>query len=302
MPVKPTTQRGKRASDAQRREHKDRIVVSVMALCRDLRIRALLGGGAVLTAHGLISPRVAQSAALIVDPASVQHLIASLREVGWRDAPRPRGIHLLPSMTESLVHPDWVAGLTVLSVIPGFFADPEETFDILWERRRQVRIGDAWLPALDRVATAVFASHDGLGGRASRSSSHFEFFMAQFRQVLSEEELADLALLVRRVGGCAEMCAMLEALDITPCAFTLPSAAYAQWRLQVDSASDQVRRAIALLELPPHGRRMLYRSKSGRPASLADVVAMVTGLPTTARAIFGARRRWQAVGAEIERG
>ena len=75
------------------------------------------------------------------------------------------------------------------------------------------------------------------------------------------------------------MSRLVEALGFEPCEFTLPSVAYVQWRLQITDVSDQVRRAVALLELGRDGRQMLYASKSGRPRSFGDVVRMFVGLP-----------------------
>jgi hypothetical protein len=288
--------RGARAPDALRRGHKDQIMLAVDELCRQLRIRALAGGGSVLMAQGLISPVVSPTVSFVVDPASITHLVKALAERGWRPARTRRGMRILPSMTILLVNDELTAGLSLFSVIPGFFADPEETFDLLWEAHGRLRLRGATIPALGRLATAVLASHDGLDGRLPRAASSFDFFVDQFSRVLTDEERAQLVAFVRQVGGCAEMSDLLHALGVEPCVFQLPSEAYARWRLQTEGVSDQLRRAVALIELPPRGRRLLYASGSGRPRSLADVGRMLTSLPGTLRGIFGARRRWAARG------
>jgi hypothetical protein len=275
------------------RESKDRVAIAALELCKQLHIRAMVGGGPVLTTHGLMSPSVSQNASLVVDPASIRNLHAALRDAGWQDARVRRGVQILPAARLTLVRDEEVAGLILYSVIPGFFADPEATFDLIWERHKEIPLRGTTVRALGRVASAVLASHDGLDGRASRQRSNFDYFVQQFRQVLDARERGVVVDLIRNMGGCAEMSLLLIALGVEPCPFTLPSVPYTQWRLQVTEVSDQTRRALALLELAPHGRQMMYRSKSGRLRSFSDVVVMFAGLPQTFAAIFGARRRWR---------
>jgi hypothetical protein len=284
-----------KSRDALLREQKDLIAIQVMARCRSMRIRVLAGGGSVLTAQRLISPTVSNTLSLVVDPASSHHLLRSLREDGWHDAPHALSYRILPTMERLLRHHDWIAQINLFSVIPGFFADPEETFDLLWERRRQVPVRGESIAGLDRLASAVLASHNNLNRRGSHATSHSAFFAEQFRNVLDQDERAELGLLVKQVGGGGEMSAFLESLGIPPVPFALPSREYVRWRLQVEEPSDQLKRAVALLELPARGRSQLYESKSGRPKSFRDVVRMFVSLPSTFRAVFGAKRRWAAI-------
>jgi hypothetical protein len=281
-----------KARDALIRESKDLIAIDVIELCRDLHIRAMLGGGPVLNANGLLTPAVSKNAAIVVDPASFRHLRSALLGLGWRELRPPRRLRILPAARLVLAHPDELAGLTVYPVIPGFFADPEETFDLVWERHKEVPLRGHVVRALGRVNSAILASHDGLDGRSTRARSNFDYFVAQFSKVLTDRDRAIAVDLIRKMGGCAEMNRLIVAMGETPCDFTLPSIGYAQWRLSIPDPTEQMRRALALLELGPSGRKLLYASKSGRPHSLRDVALSLTGLPKTAVAIFGSRRRW----------
>jgi hypothetical protein len=273
------------------REDKDLVAIEVIELCKQLHIRAMLGGGPVLIANGLLSPSVSRSASILVDPASFQSLCDALIAAGWRDS-TPRRIRLLPAARLSLSHPDHIAGLQIYPVIPGFFADPEETFDLIWERHKEVPLRGHTIRALGRINSAILASHDGLDGRASRARSNFDFFVSQFSRVLDDRERAIAVDYIRRMGGCAEMHRLIVALGEAPCPFSLPTVAYVQWRLQITEVSDQARRAVAMLELGPEGRRQLYASRSGRPHSFAEVVLSAVRVPRTVVDIFGARRRW----------
>jgi len=281
-----------KARDALIRESKDLIAIKVIELCKDLHIRAMLGGGPVLNAHGLLAPAVSRFASIVVDPASIRHLRKALLARGWRDANSSRMLRILPSARLALQHPDETAGLILYSVIPGFFADPESTFDLIWERRKEVPLRGHRVRTLGRINSAILASHDGLDGRASRARSNFDYFVSQFSKVLNAHERQVTVELIREMGGCAEMNRLILALGEQPCEFTLPSVEYTQWRLQIAEPSDQMRRAVALLELGPDGRGLLYASKLGRPRSARDVFLILAHLPKTVVTIFGARRRW----------
>jgi hypothetical protein len=146
--------------------------------------------------------------------------------------------------------------------------------------------------ALGRINSAILASHDGLDGPSTRSRSNFDYFVTQFGRVLDDRERKITVDLIRRMGGCAEMNRLIVALGEQPCPFSLPSVAYAQWRLQYAEPTEQMRRALALLELGSDGRRLLYASKSGRPRTLRDVWVSILHLPKTLVVFAGSRRRW----------
>jgi hypothetical protein len=281
-----------KARDALIRESKDHIAISVIELCKELRIRAMLGGGPVLNAHGLLAPGISRFASIVVDPASIRHLRRALLARGWYDANPPRMARILPSARLALKHPDEPAGLILYAVIPGFFADPEATFDLIWERHKEVPLRGHTVRALGRINSAILASHDGLDGRASRARSNFDYFVDQFSRVLDAREIAITVRLIREMGGCAEMNRLIIALGEQPCEFTLPSMGYTQWRLQITDPTDQMRRALALLELGPDGRKLMYASESGWPTSARDILVGLVRLPKTLVTIFGARRRW----------
>jgi hypothetical protein len=216
----------------------------------------------------------------------------ALFAAGWYEVRPARRLRILPPARIMLRHPDELAGLTVYPVIPGFFADPEATFDFIWERHKEVPLRGHTVRALGRVNSAILASHDGLDGRASRARSNFEYFVDQFSRVLDERERRIAVDAIRLMGGCAEMNRLILALGEQPCEFSLPSVGYAQWRLQIADPTDQMRRSLALLELGADGRKLMYASKSGRPRSLQDVLVSLSSLPRTCVALFGSRRRW----------
>jgi hypothetical protein len=281
-----------KARDALIRESKDLIAINVIELCKELHIRAMLGGGPVLTAHGLLTPIISRYASIVVDPASIRHLRKALLERGWYDVHPPRMFRILPSARLTMGYPDEAASLILYAVIPGFFADPEATFDLIWERHKEIPLRGHTVRTLGRVNSAILASHDGLDGRTSRARSNFGYFVDQFSRVLNATERQVAVDHIRMMGGCAEMNRLIVALGEKPCEFSLPSIAYSQWRLQITDPTDQMRRALALLELGPDGRKLLHSSMPWRSRSSRDLFLSIVSAPKTVVTIVGARRRW----------
>ena len=121
-----------------------------------------------------------RNAAILVDPASFRHLRSALLDRGWHDA-TVRRIRILPPARLSLAHRDEVAGLDLYPFIPGFFADPEETFDIIWERHKEVPLRGHTVRALGRINSAILASHDGLDGRLEPGPQQFRLLRRPVR-------------------------------------------------------------------------------------------------------------------------
>jgi hypothetical protein len=279
--------------DALLRESKDIVAVETIDVCRELHIRAMLGGAPVLNAHGLLTPMVSQNASIVVDPASIRHLRSALLENGWQDANPRQTFRILPSARLVLARDSDPAGLILYSVIPGFFADPEDTFDLIWERHKEIPLRGHTVRALGRINSAILASHDGLDGKASRARSNFDYFVRQFQVLLSENDIKVTTRLIKSMGGCAEMARLLRALGEEPCDFMLPSVAYVQWRLQVTDVSDQLRRVVAWLELGASGRAMMRASGKEKARSVGDAFNSLVRLPSTLFTILTAKRRWE---------
>src|ERR1700712_404109 len=102
----PSDATSSKVRDARVRESKDLIAIRVIELCRDLHIRAMLGGGPVLNAHGLLAPGISRFASIVVDPASIRDLRIALLARGWSDVASRQKFRVLPSARMTLVHPD----------------------------------------------------------------------------------------------------------------------------------------------------------------------------------------------------
>lgn len=268
--------RGSEVSSSPRgaalRAIKDRLIVQLCARCESNDFRALVGGGIVFPSHGFISPRLLRSVSLILAPADLLPLVESLRAEGWVVARGHRFLSPLPSAVVNLSHADWEVGINLHSIIPGFFGDPETTFEMLWETRATVEIGGVAVAALDKLGTVIFAAHDRLAGDRTRPNpdSNLEYFLKQFRRSLSARECRELENRVRSVGGGQELRSLLEGLGLDPGPIVLPSDEYTMARLRLTRATMADCCILGVFELPADQRWAVIRHKvKWTPAGVA---------------------------------
>lgn len=251
------------ARGAALRAIKDRLIAHLRSRLIDHDLRALVGGGIVFPAHGLISPRLSRSVAFIIAPADLAPLIELLEAEGWVVSHGHRFLSPLPSAITHLSHADWEVGINLHSIIPGFFVDPEVTFDVLWENRAMIEIGGVAVAALDKLATVIFAAHDRLAGDRTRPNpdSNLEYFLKQFRRALSVRECRDLESRVQLVGGGQELRSLLEGLGLDSGPIVLPSDEYTMARLHLARATMADCCLLGVLELPTDQRWAVIRHK-----------------------------------------
>jgi hypothetical protein len=134
---------------------KEQILLSVLVESRALRIRTLAGPD-LLAGASIVGARATASHAslpLLVDPASLRHLLAALRGREWHAVPTRRG-GLLPPLAVELAHPRHRVTLSLFAIVPGQRADPETAFDILWDRRVHRTLRATAVPVVDPAVLA----------------------------------------------------------------------------------------------------------------------------------------------------
>jgi hypothetical protein len=136
-------------------DEREQILLSVLMESRSLRIRTLadpelpLGqsifGDVAAASHSVLP--------LLVDPASLRHLLVALRKRGWAPTPtRARGLlsrGLLPPLAVELAHAQRSTTLALYSFVPGLRGDPEEAFDLLWDKRLHRTLRATAVPVVD---------------------------------------------------------------------------------------------------------------------------------------------------------
>lgn len=282
-------------SDAARvRVHKTRVLAATSTLAAESFIRVLAVGGPIFAAHGLISPRLSRSAALIVDPASFGDFVAVLMQAGWTISRPDRHFAILPSALLVLQHESWVVSLHLYAVIPGFYIGPKRAFAILWARRQLLPLHETAVVMVDRLSMIMMAVHDRLGFQPWKANEqeYDKYLIEQFRAALNSSERNELLELVSSLGAIEPMRPLLDALEIAPEEAVLPTENYTRWRLNISSASTATILALAFAECPP--KRRLRRCLQVIRRSPAAVARATLGLPKAWWLIFTARRRLRA--------
>lgn len=235
--------------------------VEVAGLCSARHIRLIAACGPVVSHFGFSSPTVISTASVLVDPASTTHLIEQLTENGWV-VDDLKGARLLPRTSVTLRHPDKTCLLNVYYLMPGSRADPEEAFDMLWERRTAVPVGDVVVPSLDRtlvVLLMALALSGQLPGSAGAVDG-FEASLGEMKEMFSPDEIDEIVTTAWQLHGTAALNGLLTAWDRAFEHVPLLPERYAIWRLKVDSADRVTRALLAVIEAPKGLRRAVARA------------------------------------------
>ncbi|WP_231481677.1 MULTISPECIES: nucleotidyltransferase family protein [unclassified Microbacterium] len=100
--------------------------------------------------HALREPRLSVDADLLVDPPAFESFCAALEAQGWHERVARSTPTILEPHSRTYIHPRWPCDIDVHERFPGFFADPADVFDELWNRREALHVGGVALtiPAL----------------------------------------------------------------------------------------------------------------------------------------------------------
>lgn len=235
---------------------KDAVVAAVANLADQHDIRILRGGGAVFALHALISPRIADFSAFVVDPSELGRLVRMLTGTGWRVCPSSSSWGLPPAIMR-LEHEAFTGRLHLYGVIPGFFADPAEVFDFMWANQTNMTVAGIRVPVLGRLCTVLLAAHDRLEGARYREDvegEHSGYFIAQFQAALDAGERAKVLWQSSLFGGEDELRPLLEGLGLVPGVAVRPSEAYVRARLDLDVVTPADVWLIEHLERPRASR------------------------------------------------
>ncbi|MDO9590213.1 MAG: hypothetical protein Q7J04_03615 [Microcella sp.] len=256
-------------------------------------VRVMMGGGVAYVQLGLISPRQSLALSLIVDPAGVDTLLATLGRDGWSrtpGAPDP----LMPAAVIPLQHDASKARLDLYPLIPGFVNHPVAVFTHLWACNVSIRAFGREVVAVDRLTTMMLAVHSRLGPRSGGPilDEYTDFFFRQFAVVITDAERRRLPLLVRSVGGQAVMRPFLERLGLPSGLARLPSPAYTAARFGVPDLGTAARVLIGIWDAPLGQRRRVARD--ARRAAQWFWAHLLTAAPRLVRSLPRARRERRA--------
>jgi hypothetical protein len=180
-------------------------------------VRILFIKGPTAAEQGLRAPRTSLDVDALVDP-SRRHLLAGrLSELGWVDDHPYTSPTVLPMHSLTHRHRGWPCELDLHDRFPGFFAEPQEVFERLWERRRSVIVAAHDIPCPDPAGqTLVLALHALRDPKDARKADELTALVAQVVADATEASLAELAELARALGAADTAAPFLERVGAPP--------------------------------------------------------------------------------------
>ncbi|WP_125037460.1 nucleotidyltransferase family protein [Nocardioides sp. LS1] len=182
----------------------------VSRVARDAGVRALAIKGPALELQGLRGGHVSSDVDIWVDPATCEDFRRRMASLGWIVRIPPTSAQILPLHSVAVAHERWPCEVDIHDRYPGFFADPQAVFEVLWQRRHSVHLAGASLWVPDRLAHALVAALHSL--RDSRSAD-LEMLI-RVLQDLSDAEKRELQELSERTGSSAVLAEVLTDLGI----------------------------------------------------------------------------------------
>jgi hypothetical protein len=186
----------------------------VSRLGGELGIPTLVIKGPLMTIQGLRSERSSGDADVWVDPVRFDDLVAALEGFGWYRVYTEARHTILPQHSATMRHDKWACELDVHDRIPGFFADPAETFELFWGRRTRGVLAHADVLTPDRVANAAILAVNLM--RAHRPGSPMTELepLAAVVRAFDVDEREDFASVVAASGGNHTVGPFLRLTDI----------------------------------------------------------------------------------------
>jgi hypothetical protein len=158
--------------------------------------------GPVASAQGLRGPRGSVDVDVLVDPARRSRLAERLTRMDWLDEHPYTSPTVLPMHSLTHRHAQWSCELDLHDRFPGFFADPQEVFDLLWERRETVEVAARTLSCPDRAAHAlVLGLHSLRDPHDAGKARELSQLVETIGSIVDTDWLSDLAQLAGELGA-----------------------------------------------------------------------------------------------------
>ena len=171
-------------------------LVSRIAVSAGLRVLFIKGPN--LAMQGLRPERPSVDVDVLVDPSRFEEMQELLRANGWRIEVPGTGPHVMTFHSKAYRHDNWPCEIDVHDRFPGFFADPQDVFEALWERRTTATIAGREVPCPDILGNAAIAALHALRDPSyERSQRDLAFMVETLNERLDEtgrRELAELAV------------------------------------------------------------------------------------------------------------
>lgn len=268
--------------------------VLVDRIAREANVRTLLIKGPILELQGLREPRQSSDVDVWCDPAAFDSMRAALEERGWQAFnEHPATPQILRSHALTFIHERWPCNLDLHHWFPGFYADPQHVFDVLWSRRSHETIAHQPVTCTDRWGSAMVGGlHLLRSPELVLTDADTDHLVNSLRPTLDDASRAELARLVAEVGASATFAPILDRLGVAPiCAGAMSGNDMADWAMWKQGSGTPL--VMWLEELRrsrlPQWPAIIWRGLTFDPDGLwAPDTSRRSGVLTTIR-VIGAR-------------
>jgi len=209
----------------------------VQYVADSLDVRVLFIKGFVVTEQGLRPPRTPADVDVIVDPHGLDRLIAGLGAYGWLVQPEPEAPRYFSLHSHNLRHPDWPCDIDLHWQYPGFYADAQLVFEILWQGRTSLAIAGQPIQVPSIAGNAcVLAVHAMRNPLEERSGAEVAHLTDQLLNTPLSAHLAEVQDLAVRLRAQETLRPWLSGLGVYPLLDDLTDEERWSWNLRIESA------------------------------------------------------------------
>jgi hypothetical protein len=208
-------------------------------VARDADVRVLFIKGPTAVEQGLREPRTSLDVDALVDPAR-RHLLAErLTELGWVDEHPYTSPTVLPMHSLTHRHRAWPCELDLHDRFPGFFADPQQVFERLWEGRATVTVAARDIPSPEPAGQALVLALHALRDPHGAAKAHELSDLAErVSTYATDDSLRHLAELARDLGAADTAAPFLDLVGAPAVGRgTTKPADLHDWRLRTQPAN-----------------------------------------------------------------
>ena len=172
------------------------------SLARASGIRLLSIKGPVADHYGLRPPRIPADADVWVDPYRFDDFRLLLEARGWHLRVGRETPSLLPQHSFTYIHPAWPCDIDVHWMFPGFFADPQAAFDVVWAGRSDLEIAHVPVTIPSLAGAAVIGVLHALRNiQVARNEDERARIASMLNHQMSEEDRAEFYRIARAGGA-----------------------------------------------------------------------------------------------------
>lgn len=160
-------------------------------------IRSLTIKGPLATELGMRPARFSSDVDVLVEPGRSVQLVSALSDLGWKERFNfPGHPVIVDKHSTSLFHPQWPCDIDVHHAWPGFFIEPESSFNRLWETSQTVSLAHKNIRVPDNLHhSLIMALHALREPNTSRGKSQYShvvrYLSEHFPDEISRKEIVN---------------------------------------------------------------------------------------------------------------